>query len=82
MKFSVTDNLLSEVSGVNSPLTSSRVKSKVTLKTINRTIQVSYVYVKIHPGQYYFLIHTCAVLKRAKELYSFNRRVAGFTIHQ
>lgn len=66
MDFLVTGDRLSEVSGVNSPLTSTGVKSKVTLKTISRITQVSYIYVGVHPRQNYFLMHTWTVLTRAK----------------
>lgn len=40
MEFSVTDDIPSEVSGVNSPLTPTSVKSKVTIKTVNGITQV------------------------------------------
>lgn len=77
----MTDDLPSEVSGVNSPLNTS-VKLKVTLKIINGTTQASYIYVGLHPRHSYFLIHTWTVLMRAKELCDFNEGEAGLIIHQ
>lgn len=82
MEFLVTDNLPSEVSGVISPLTSTGVKSKITLKTINGVTQVSHIYVGVQPRQSYFLIHTWTELMRAKELCDFNKGEVGLTITQ
>lgn len=82
MEFLVTNDLPSEVSGVNSPLTSTSVKPKVTLKTANGITQLRYIYVGVYSRQNYFLIHTWTVLMKAKELCDFNKGEDGLIIHQ
>lgn len=78
----MASDLSSEVSGVNSPLTSISVKSKVTLKTVNGITQLRYIYVAVYPRQNYFLILTWTVLMKAKELCDFNKGEASLIIHQ